>query len=423
LETDERYRDELNQIEKDEFFLDMEANILASLKRGELVPSVPLEETSDEGPPLEPIPTRVRTISGMNEHLLSEIHRSDQSLTEQKGVMVGRPPLPQRRPSTNTSKPPKAPVSMPLPPQRTSVVPRESNCLSPVLQGEHLLDGPILSDSDSIALKSEKTDEKAEVARPPAIHQRRNTGGTIFVKSTMENPDIKATIKCVCGVYRAHIVASQPPTKSAPPKHMKGLNLKTFSDDRSQPSSIPSLTEIEQFYAKFFEKSQMEHDTIIMSLIYVERLIKESNGILSPTKSTWASILFSCMILASKVWDDLSMWNVDFSNVSFSSGMPPYSLQRINQLEVTVLTCLHFNVTVLASEYAKYYFLIRTMLARSGFLEHAQSPLNRNGAKQLEARTTQYQEEKLKLRSRTRSFDVNGCGDRVCIEQLVSMDR
>ena len=30
----------------------------------------------------------------------------------------------------------------------------------------------------------------------------------------------------------------------------------------------------------------------------------------------WKSITFICMIMASKVWDDLSMWNADFAKVS-----------------------------------------------------------------------------------------------------------
>lgn len=49
-----------------------------------------------------------------------------------------------------------------------------------------------------------------------------------------------------------------------------------------------------------------------MSLVYVERLVKSSSGKLRPNVENWRSILFSCMVLSSKVWDDLSMWNADF---------------------------------------------------------------------------------------------------------------
>lgn len=46
--------------------------------------------------------------------------------------------------------------------------------------------------------------------------------------------------------------------------------------------------------------------------------------------------------------------------------MSSFTIQRINQLEVALLSSLRFDVRVSASEYAKYYFLIRTMLFRSG---------------------------------------------------------
>ena len=159
--------------------------------------------------------------------------------------------------------------------------------------------------------------------------------------------------------------------------------------------NIPTLYEIKAFYREFYQRSQMEHDTIIMSLIYVERLVKQTGGALAPNPYNWRSILFSCMILASKVWDDLSMWNIDFSNVSVAAAssssssnnnttasmnpngggagndgnlLSAFSLQRINQLELAVLGNLHFRTAIPASEYAKYYFLIRTMLIRSGLL-------------------------------------------------------
>ena len=96
------------------------------------------------------------------------------------------------------------------------------------------------------------------------------------------------------------------------------------------------------------------------------------------------------------------MWNVDFSNVSAAgtgnnggTGLTPFSLRRINSLEVALLTSLNFDVKVGASEYAKYYFLIRTMLMRGGLLDHAVAPLNQQEAKTLENRTNQYQNHML----------------------------
>ena len=156
--------------------------------------------------------------------------------------------------------------------------------------------------------------------------------------------------------------------------------------------SIPSLDEITNFYRDVFRRAQMESDCIIMSLIYVERLIKNTDGGLRPRPSNWRSLLFSSMILSSKVWDDLSMWNADFSQAC-PSGVR-FSLQRINELELAVLGALDYKVKVPASEYAKYYFLLRSMLIKSGLGGDdikSMTPLDIEGAKKLEQVSSSFQ--------------------------------
>jgi hypothetical protein len=158
----------------------------------------------------------------------------------------------------------------------------------------------------------------------------------------------------------------------------------------------------------------MESDCIIMSLIYVERLIKETNGGVRPRASNWRSLLFSCMILSSKVWDDLSMWNADFSQ-----SCPPgvsFPLKRINQLEIAVLNALGFQVKVPASEYAKYYFLLRSMIIKSGLGGddlNSMDPLDVLGARKLQQVSGQFESTSLmksnvtkELANRSKSLGV-----------------
>ena len=155
---------------------------------------------------------------------------------------------------------------------------------------------------------------------------------------------------------------------------------------------VPSLDQITTFYRDVFQRAQMEYDCIIISLIYVERLIKTTNGALRPSACNWRSILFSSMVLASKVWDDLSMWNADFSQTC-PNGVK-FSLKRINELEIAVLSALSYKVKVPASEYAKYYFLLRSMLIKSGLVgddSDTTTPLDLEGAKRLQQVSTQFQ--------------------------------
>lgn len=170
------------------------------------------------------------------------------------------------------------------------------------------------------------------------------------------------------------------------------LSLDNTIIDVDVESTVPSLDEITFFYRDVLHRSQMENDCMIMSLIYVERLMLMTKGGLSPRRNNWRSLLFSCMVLASKVWDDLSMWNGDFSQTC-PAGVS-FSLQRINELELAVLSCLKYNVKVLASEYAKYYFLLRSMLIRSGLAStdiSSSIPLDSEGAKKFECLSTNFQ--------------------------------
>lgn len=203
------------------------------------------------------------------------------------------------------------------------------------------------------------------------------------------------------------------------------------------PPKPPGLNEVTSFYRDIFFKAQMEADCIIMSLIYVERLIKKTAGRLRPRSNNWRSLLFSCMILSSKVWDDLSMWNVDFSQ-----SCPPgvsFSLKRINELELAVLNVLNFKVKVPASEYAKYYFLLRSMLIKSGLSGEdlgSLNPLDVQGAVKLQQVSSQFESmvvtrsDALDANHRSKSLAVGavnskpldyGSKPKVGLEQIVKM--
>jgi hypothetical protein len=225
------------------------------------------------------------------------------------------------------------------------------------------------------------------IVKPSLI--KSNTYGTVYLGSTLSAPDKEALIKCVCGVFRAHMLSSSAEPRVGEPVRSDSTCYSTISSstsssfrddadehaifkDRRSPgdyrpldtSSIPALSVVTDYYRSIFLRSQMETECIIISLIYVERLVKMTNGKLSPRPENWRSVLFSCMVLASKVWDDLSMWNCDFSKIG-PLGMT-FTLARTNQLEIELLRTLRYRVKVESSEYAKYYFLLRCMLSRSG---------------------------------------------------------
>lgn len=98
----------------------------------------------------------------------------------------------------------------------------------------------------------------------------------------------------------------------------------------------------------------MENEVPVICLVYLERLIIKS-GILI-TVENWRRLTLISLCLASKVWDDDSLENIHFPKV-----MQDCSLKMINQLEETFLEFIDFDLVIKGSEYAKYYFILRTL--------------------------------------------------------------
>lgn len=98
----------------------------------------------------------------------------------------------------------------------------------------------------------------------------------------------------------------------------------------------------------------------------------------------------------------MSMWNVDFSQIC-----PSFDLTRVNELELAMLNALKFTIKVPASEYAKYYFHLRSMMARLGLHEHEPNritPLDLAGARKLQLATETYAEsQRFRERAKKRS--------------------
>jgi hypothetical protein len=108
-------------------------------------------------------------------------------------------------------------------------------------------------------------------------------------------------------------------------------------------------------YCKYVTIScKMENEIPIICLIYIERLLM-STGILL-NRYNWQRLLLCCLCMASKIWDDDSLENVHFPKV-----MPNVTNREINQLEQAYLEFVDYKLIIKGSEYAKYYFIMRTL--------------------------------------------------------------
>lgn len=123
---------------------------------------------------------------------------------------------------------------------------------------------------------------------------------------------------------------------------------------------IPTETEIYDFGHQLFKSVQLSSECSIVCLIYVERLMEVAKVPL--LACTWRPIFMCGLLLASKVWQDLSSWNIEFSSV-----YPQFSLEAINKLELNFLRHVKWDLYISSSCYAKYYFALRSLVEKQDF--------------------------------------------------------
>lgn len=89
--------------------------------------------------------------------------------------------------------------------------------------------------------------------------------------------------------------------------------LHPLSSNKSYHQSVPSIEEIADFIEKLYSAADLSVECVIISLIYVNRLLDRTGLVLHP--KNWLRIFFGGTLLAAKVWDDHAVWNIDFCEV------------------------------------------------------------------------------------------------------------
>lgn len=197
--------------------------------------------------------------------------------------------------------------------------------------------------------------------------RRSNSSNSFFVSSTMLSLDHYALIICVSAAMHARVRDWTPNVRKKP-------HLNCFVDDYPPRcpagTRVPSVKEFRTFLTFVYRTAQLEPEGLILSLVYYERILSAFGRTMRSSPTTWRPLVLISLILASKMFDDLSMINVDFSTVCKQQ----FSLEKINQMELTVVLLLRFALNVSVSEYARYYFNLRRMLGTS-ILQAARAPL------------------------------------------------
>jgi hypothetical protein len=146
---------------------------------------------------------------------------------------------------------------------------------------------------------------------------------------------------------------------------------------------VPTVERIYSFIRHLFVEAELSSECCVVCLVYVERLMERASVELLAIN--WRPIVMAGMLLASKVWQDLSSWNIEFARV-----YPQFSVQSINRLERNILRLLQWDLFISGAVYAKYYFALRSLNESRNFRQrynYIMRPQNAPQAKQLEKRS------------------------------------
>ncbi|KAM6920189.1 cyclin-Y-like isoform 1-T1 [Lycodopsis pacificus] len=266
------------------------------------------------------------------------------------------------------------------------------------------------SQNDEVPCRNVRDKRKSLFINNHGTSRRKyNSCSTIFLdENTVSQPNLKNTIKCVSLAIYYHIKN----------RETEGGMLVDIFDEKLHPLSKsevppdydhhdPEQKQIYRFVRTLFSSAQLTAECAIVTLIYLERLLTYAEIAIGP--GNWKRMVLGAILLASKVWDDQAVWNVDYCQI-----LKDITVEDMNELERQFLELLQFNINVPSSVYAKYYFDLRS-LSESNNLSFPLEPLSRDKAQKLEAISRlcddRYKDARRAARKRSASTD-NLCGIR-----------
>eukprot|EP01098_Paradermamoeba_levis_P001162 TRINITY_DN1130_c0_g1_i3.p1 TRINITY_DN1130_c0_g1~~TRINITY_DN1130_c0_g1_i3.p1 ORF type:complete len:273 (-),score=55.91 TRINITY_DN1130_c0_g1_i3:191-1009(-) len=225
---------------------------------------------------------------------------------------------------------------------------------------------------------------------------KSNSTSTLYVKNTISNPDDEEIVRCMSVALYYHILKGH---ENSNPFFLDVFSEKLYplTNGYIDFDKPPEAESVYKFVSTIFHAEKLALECVILCLSYVEK-VAEATG-LTLHASNWRRVTLSSIILASKVWEEQAVWNVDFLSI-----FPNVTVRDLNKMEKKLLEALQYNVTLGAGMYAKYYFELRALsdLDENTF---PLKPLDKHSAEKLEEKAQTQQKRIRKTTRRTLSMD------------------
>jgi Cyclin len=100
------------------------------------------------------------------------------------------------------------------------------------------------------------------------------------------------------------------------------------------------------------DKMGLATECIVISLIYLDMLMTCTK--IEIRYINWRPLLFTSILLASKFWEDINFWNVDYEE-----HLEMYDLKAINRMESQFLSLCEYKIYVSLECYSDYLNKVR----------------------------------------------------------------
>ena len=106
-----------------------------------------------------------------------------------------------------------------------------------------------------------------------------------------------------------------------------GMEVRLVPPPKAVPKTyeVPDARTVATFIENIRQKARLTPQALVVTLIYIDRLEARSEGVLLHARS-WRPLVFASLLLASKVWHDISYWNSDFQSIC-----PIFNVRNINK--------------------------------------------------------------------------------------------
>ena len=111
----------------------------------------------------------------------------------------------------------------------------------------------------------------------------------------------------------------------------------------------PTELSVIEFMKFVIDNMQLATECIVICLIYIEILMSTSQ--IEIRNINWRPLLVTAILLASKFWEDISFWNVDFED-----QLDLYPLKAINIMESEFISLCDYNIYVSSLKYNQYKY-------------------------------------------------------------------